>query len=69
LVFLATWISCHVRIFMFKTQEKTKKTIDDGRPFNVERVLTSRRSKDADVRDLNILIFYYIKLSMDSSNL
>ena len=32
--------------------------IDDGRQFSVERVLTSRRSKDADVRDLNILIFY-----------
>ena len=42
---------------------------DDGRQFSVERVLKGRRSKDADVRDLNILIFYYIKLSMDSSNL
>jgi hypothetical protein len=50
-------------------EKKTKKTIDDGRQLSVERVLTSRRPKDADVRDLNILIFYYIKLSMDCSNL
>jgi hypothetical protein len=50
--------SLHVGFLCSKLKKKTKKTIDDGRQFSVERVLTSRRSKDADVRDLNILIFY-----------
>jgi hypothetical protein len=60
-------LSC-ADFYVQNSRKKTKKTIDEGRQFSVERVLTSRRSKDADIRDLNILIFYY-KLSMDSSNL
>ena len=31
--------------------KKTKKTVDDGRLFGVERIIGSRRSKDGDVRD------------------
>ena len=31
--------------------KKTKKTVDNGRLFGVERIISSRRSKDGDLRD------------------
>lgn len=55
--FVATWINCYLHTLLFKALTP-KKTIDNGRQFSIEGVVTNRfvDQRSVDVRDLNILI-------------